>query len=203
MNHTCKRYLTVALWPVLLASCASQTMPLDSTFIDATGNVITRPAGYTRDASVAKEHEVHETLRHRDLMYSQAYQYSGFTMDYKEVRLAGGAVAFLPVVSFRETPRFEQPLPTAPSAHPVWGFANNLVDKGLWGFLGYNLFKFGRAAIDGAAERNTYNGPYAPNNSGNTNTVSGQGGSMMPWEVRPEIVKPEVVRPEVIMPTGP
>lgn len=157
-------------------------------------------AGYTKDASVAKEAEVHLTLRNRDLMYYKAHKNSGIKMAFamQQVGTASNGspiMAYLPSeISFKETPKFEQILPTEPSKHPVWGTIDKALDKGLWAFLGYEFFKFGTAAIDGAGAKTAYAGDFNPTDSLNTSTLSvgasGQG-SISPYSVQPEVIMVE------------
>lgn len=206
-----KERLTVGmLIPVLavvLSGCGTtKYYPMNKSSVDNYGNIVDTVGGYTSDSSVAKEHEMHETLRNRDNQYTKAYKESGFTMSYQEVEV-NGAKAFLPIVSFKETPRYTQQLPTTPSVHPLWGTVNNVVDKGLWGWLGYNFFDFAKTAIKGAGDQRVYNGDLV--DSGNTSELSLSGGdgsslngTVSPYSVEPEVVYPEVVHPEVFAKPG-
>lgn len=115
----------------LLSGCVGQTapIPLTDTTINEAGDVVKTAAGHTADASVAKEHEVHDTLRNRDNQIRRAHANSGMTMSWqpvqKTVQYPGMAepittTEYLPVISYREQAVFRQPLPTEPSEHPVW-----------------------------------------------------------------------------------
>ena len=122
---------------LLLTGCAGQggLMPLTDTMVAEGGSVVKTTVGYTADASVAKEHTVHDTLRNRDNAVASAHEKSGLTMSWqavvKTIQYPGMAEAvtvteYLPVIAFREQARFDQPLPTAPSEHPVWRTAREI-----------------------------------------------------------------------------
>jgi len=104
-------------------------IPLTDTAINEAGDVVQNAAGHTADASVAKEHEVHDTLRNRDNNIRKAHEKSGMTMTWQPVKKtiqypgmpeAITTTEYLPVISYREQADFRQPLPTEPSEHPVW-----------------------------------------------------------------------------------
>lgn len=122
---------------LLLTGCGGKggLMPLTDTMVAEGGEVIKTTAGYTADASVAKEHAVHDTLRNRDNAVREAHEKSGLTMSWqpvvKTIQYPGMAEAvtvteYLPVIAFREQARFDQPLPLAPSEHPVWKTAREI-----------------------------------------------------------------------------
>lgn len=181
-----------------LIGCADVTT-FSAEQLDAAGNVISQPVQTTTDSHVAREHDMHQTLRNRDKQYEKAYEKSGTKISF-EVKRVNNVDMVFPIVEVKAEPRFEQPLPTKPSTHPFWGFADNLMEKGLWGWLGYNFFQFGEKALDTA--KPTYNGDYAPYQSGNQSDFSGMTGdaTYQPFTVEPEIVRPEIVYPEVVMP---
>ena len=203
MNSLGANLLSMLLVSVVTTGCATQggLMPLSDTQINAAGELVEVPVGATRDASVAKEHEVHKTLRNRDLQYRKAYAESGFSMTYEQHEI-NGVVVMLPAVSFKETPRFEQPLPTRPSEHPVWNFAGKALDRGLAAFGIDRLYRFGKSAVEGAGDHRVYQGDYAPYQSGNPGTFTGDGAMYQPYTVEPEVVHPEVVMPEVFGPAS-
>ena len=114
-----------------LSGCGEKggLIPLTDTMVNDAGEALEKTGAYTRDASVAKEHEVHATLRNRDNAIARAHKNSGMTMSWqqvtKTVQYPGMSAPvttteYLPVVSYREQPRFDQQLPTEPSEHPVW-----------------------------------------------------------------------------------
>lgn len=191
-----------SLVALFMTGCATQGfIPLTDTQIDAAGNLIEKPIGATRDASVAKEHEVHQTLRNRDQQYRKAYEKSGFSMSYEQHEI-NGVVVMLPIMEFKEAPRFEQPLPTKPSEHPVWRFGEKVMDRGLAAFGIDRLYRFGKSAIDGAGDHRVYQGDLLDSGNDSALSLSGGEGSVMDGYVSPYSVEPEVVvvEPEVVMP---
>ena len=122
---------TCLLSVFFLSGCGSKggLIPLTDTMVNEAGKGVQNTAGYTADASVAKEHEIHDTLRNRDNTIRKAHENSGMTMSWqpvvKTVQYPGmiepvTTTEYLPVVSYREQARFDQQLPTEPSEHPVW-----------------------------------------------------------------------------------
>lgn len=170
-------------------------VPITTETINEAGEATTKTTGYVKDASVAKEHEVHETLRNRDREYGKAYKQSGFKMEFALVDVGNGLKVYLPKeISFKETPRFEQKLPTEPSKHPMWNTFDKLLDNGLYAFGIGALLDFGKTAVKEAG--NTYQGDLT--NSGNVNNATGENSYVMPYEVRPEVVEPTIVHPTIV-----
>lgn len=211
-----KQFAAVAVLSVLLIGCSKTYTPIKREVVNRetgevlvdpdTGAALTETIGYTTDSHVAREHDVHETLRNRDREYRAAHKNSGFTMKYQVVKINGSDIP-LPVIDFRETPRFEQPLPVSPSEHPVWKFANNVAEKGLWAWLGYNFFDFGKEALAGAKESYNFSGDNQFNESfgkvnNNINGRDGISASISPYTVDPQIVEPAIVYPEVFGPAS-
>lgn len=98
--------------------------------IKVEGDTINKVTGTISDASTIKEVTVHQTLQARDRAYVKAHKESGFHVAFKMQEVTPGVfVQVMDDVSFREAPRFEQPLPTAPSEHPVWRTAERLGGK--------------------------------------------------------------------------
>jgi len=157
-------HLLVAVMTLGLVGC-SGTMPLTESEFNTAGEVVEKTAGYTADASVAKEHEVHATLRHRDKMHAKMYAQSGFQVKFEFQEVAPGVkVQVMKEVSFKEAPRFDHALPTAPSVHPLWGVMQNLGGAAIqWTGIGFVAGKFTDMISHGwehAAPQ--YNGPYNP-----------------------------------------
>lgn len=143
---------------VVLSGCAGEFFPIS----DETSQTA---SGYTKDASVANESEVHKTLRNRDNKYAAAYATSGTHIKFKMQEVSPGVhVQVIDELTIKESPRFDTPLPQVPSIHPLWAaitsVGNNIVDKTFLGFLGSQLF----GSINKATENTGthYNGPYAP-----------------------------------------
>ncbi|MBU0665339.1 MAG: hypothetical protein KJ990_12460 [Proteobacteria bacterium] len=177
--------LTLAVG-LLLPGCAGKggLMPVTDTMVTESGSVFKTTAGYTADASVLKEREVHETLRNRDEAIKAAHAVSGMTMSWqavvKTVQYPGMPDAvivteYLPVIAFKEQARFDQPLPTAPSEHPVWktvrGVVSDIKDGTLIG-LGINAADNVLSAAVGKKDA-TYEGDVQFNQSHNGNDGAG------------------------------
>lgn len=191
-----KRLVLACATVSMLTGCVAQGyVPLTETQINEVGEIVEMPIGATRDASIAKEGFVHRSLQRRDIEYGKAYKESGFKMEFASVEIAKGIVAYLPKsISFKEVPRFEQPLPLAPSEHPVWKTVNNVVDKGLWAWLGSEFFSFGKSAIDAAGDK--FAGDYIPQYSNNPMSLTGNTNgniTQAPYTVEPVIVEPFIV----------
>lgn len=130
--------LLLALFVLSGCTGSGGLIPVTDTMVTETGDVVEKVAGYTHDASVAKEHEVHETLRNRDAMIAKAQKTSGFKLEWKPVKktvfypgMAQPVVVEepMPEVSYAEPADFSQPLPTEPSRHPAWKTAEVLGGK--------------------------------------------------------------------------
>ena len=167
--------LSLAISGLQLGGCSTQMIPVMSDVVGQSGEVTQSIATYTSDASVAKEAAVMEALKNRDRQYARMYALSGFQMTFELQELMPGYKALLPkTISFREAPRFDQPLPTAPSAHPVWRTTENIaVALGKYGMIGWGI---GEASglLKSAFEENGhyYNGPVNMENSLNNAGVS-------------------------------
>lgn len=119
------------LFMVGLSGCGDKggLIPLTDTMVNEAGEVVQKTGKYTADASVAKEHEVHDTLRNRDNNVRRAHEKSGMTLSWQPVQktvqypgMTGPVTTteYLPVVSYRDQADFGQQLPVEPSEHPVW-----------------------------------------------------------------------------------
>ena len=115
----------------LLSGCGSDggMMPLTDETVKQGADVVKTTSGYTKDASVMKEAEVHKTLRNRDQMIKEAHKNSGMKMEWQameETVYYPGmtepvkATKCMPVISYREKAEFNQPLPQQQSEHPAW-----------------------------------------------------------------------------------
>ena len=136
-----------------LASCGSQSIPLTPEVLSDVTDTIDTGVQHTTDSAVAREHEVHLTLRNRDRQYEKAYEKSGVKIKMMLVDAGNGVKMLVPeTLEFREQPRFEQPLPTKPADHPFWGFAERVglavADKTLWGYGLHEGFKYLTAKDD-------------------------------------------------------
>lgn len=123
--------LCVVLALFLLSGCASDgSVSLSSLPIG--DEAVTKLSGNITDASTIKETVVHQSLQNRDRAYTKAHKESGFRVKFKMEQVSPGVyVQVMEDVSFREAPRFEQPLPTAPSEHPLWKTLDRLGGKAM------------------------------------------------------------------------
>jgi len=116
-----KRFLVVAGLAVLVSGCAGTAIPVTEEILDEAGNVIKTTTRYVADSSVAKEEMVHKTLQNRDKQIVEDGKNSGFSAEFELVDAAPGLkIQVMKKVSYSERGRFEQQLPTEPSAHPAW-----------------------------------------------------------------------------------
>jgi hypothetical protein len=175
-----KTLLSLLFAALLLSSCA-EYYPLSDETLQAGGE-------YTRDASVAKEAEVHKTLRHRDTQIFKDNQTPTFKLTWKPVQetyqFPGMSAPItmsrvFPEVEVAQKTPFTQPLPVAPSIHPVWKFGEKVADNVLFGWLGWLIGDMNKHSVDNARPVNT--------NSFNQTAE--------PYIVRPEIVNPLVIGP--------
>lgn len=170
----------LAVGCLFLSGCAGDggLIPVTDTMVNDAGETIQKVAGYTRDASVAKEHEVHQTLRNRDRMIVKAQDKSGFKLEWQEVKetvfyqgMAGPVeiTRSMPKVSYTEPAAFDQVLPTEPSRHPVWKTVENIggkvVDATADTIKVVKVLNVLGAVADNAGD--TYGGDVIHNQSGN------------------------------------
>jgi hypothetical protein len=124
-----KRLWTLALLPALITGCGGTTVPVTQEMITETGEVVKVTSSYVKDASMAKEETVHQTLRHRDAMIAKSNATPSFTMGWQTVEetvyYPGMSAPItvkksMPIVTYTEKIQFTQPLPIEPSRHPMW-----------------------------------------------------------------------------------
>lgn len=126
---------------LLFSGCASVSDTVVTTVTEASGQVTETVAG----ASIAKEQAVHETLQVDTTGYYTALAASGSKMKvdgYQEVVMKDGSKMYLPLMSasFTEAPKRSTNLPTAPSVHPAWGFAERTLGQvAKYGMMGYGI----------------------------------------------------------------
>lgn len=102
----------------------------DETVMGISGNIT--------DTSVQKEALYTKMRTDRDKLQSKMYAQSGFNVKFKLVEVSPGVkIQMMEEVSFKESPRFEQPLPEGPSIHPAWKFGERVLTKGMDTFLGW------------------------------------------------------------------
>lgn len=138
-----RNFILIGLLLWLISGCAGSGsfVPITDTMVTESGEVVTTTAGYTKDASIAKEHDVHDTLRNRDIMYARMYSTSGTKLEFEMVEVSPGVkIQVLKSITQRDAPNFEQKLPTAPSVHPVWHTVENVVESvGKFSLMAYGI----------------------------------------------------------------
>lgn len=162
----------------LLAGCASDGS-MNITKLPISDETVTALGGNITDASTQKEAIYFDARKSRDRAYKAMYDKSGFNVKFELVEVSPGVkIQMMREVSFKEAPRFDQPMPEGPSEHPVWKFAGNMVQQVKEGFL----ISTGIKTID--------------------NVLSGATDSAQPkyyGTYNPQTAEPYIVRPEVIM----
>ena len=119
----------------LLSGCGSGGV-MNITSLPVSDETIMGVTGSITDTSVQKEALYTAMVRERDKAYAKMYAKSGFNVRFKLVEVAPGVkIQMMEEVSFKESPRFEQPLPTGPSEHPAWKFGEKVLVKGMDTFL--------------------------------------------------------------------
>jgi len=182
------KFITILFCIILLAGCASDSGKLTLSSLPVDGEQVVQLGGDIKDASVQKEVAFAHMVENRDNKYKSMYEKSGFKQTWKQVtkktRIVTAGVEtlietteYVPEVEFKERPRFDQPLPSGPSVHPFWQFANNTVDKGTNALLWWTGITSGVDLLKNAQNKATpqYYGTYNPQTA------------------EPYIVKPEVV----------
>jgi len=118
--------------PLLVTGCAGGYFPISDEMVGGAKDSVS----FIKDASVAKELAVHGTLRHRDTMIKEAHAHAGFKLDWasreEKIQVPGmeGPIVLsrqFPIVTYVEQARFDQPLPMAPSEHPIYKTAQAII----------------------------------------------------------------------------
>lgn len=168
----------IAFWATILALClglggcgGTTYAPIYGTAINEAGAHIDTVAGYTKDASVAKEQMVMQALQNRDNKIAETHENSGVKLKFimQEV-IPGVYVQVLSEFQSREQAEFHQPLPMQPSVHPVWDTVKNVTSTiAKYGLIGYGIGELSnvwQAGLDAA----TVN--YGTNNDFSTVTTT-------------------------------
>jgi len=148
----------------ILSGCGSGGV-MDVSKLPVSDETITSITGSITDTSVQKEALYTDMVKNRDKLYRSMYAQSGFNVKFKLVEVAPGVkIQMMEEVTFRESPRFEQQLPTGPSEHPVWRFGEKVLVKGMDTFLWWTgitqLFNSQNKALDSTQTK--YYGNYNP-----------------------------------------
>lgn len=123
---------------VFLGGCAGGGLvPISDVGLNEAGDIVEKTAGYTKDASIAKETAVLNAHNLRTSAKLKAYSSEGFKLEWVKVEktyfFPGMAEPVtmteqLPEVSYKAPLTFAQVLPMKPSVHPVWNFAETVAD---------------------------------------------------------------------------
>ena len=172
-----KSLLLSCIFVILLAGCGDSGI-MNITKLPVSDETVLGIAGNVKDASVQKEIVVHQTLQKRDAMYAKMYKESGFSVEFELVEVSPGMkVQVMKKVQFREAPKFDSHLLTAPSEHPMWGVLKSTIKDAKEGFMFYTgiqaLDSILGKSLDSAQPK--YYGDYNPQTAA-------------PYVVYPEIV---------------
>jgi len=156
----------IFLIAVLLSGCAGGGLiPISDNLITESGDVITKTVGYTEDSAVAKEAQVHSTLRNRDRLIAKDAALPTVSLQFEMIEVSPGVhIQIMKSLSVREAAKFNSQLPVQPSINPIWQFATKTADgfidlgKMFTGF--YFAEKFASNFVE-SAKPNFY-GPYQP-----------------------------------------
>lgn len=158
-------WVLMLLVATLLVACGGATyVPLYTNVVNEAGDVVPTLGGYTKDASIAKEHDVHETLRNRDRMIVKAQQQAGFSVEFDMQEVMPGVfIQVTKKLSYTPMVVFDQALPLAPSNHPVWDASRSWVSTIVKGALGITgITELGSVMKAGlASARPSYGGDYS------------------------------------------
>jgi len=166
---------------LLLSGCAGEYYPIS----DAT---MQSGVESTRDASVAKEIAVHQTLRNRDNKYAEAYKTAGTKISFEMVQVSPGIyVQVIKELAMKESPRFDTPLPTSPSEHPLWKTLNTLGGSliqwtGIFGLANQTAGVLSDSIKNSGTK---YEGPYNPQTYNESFNATAE-----PFVVEPMVITP-------------
>ncbi len=157
-----KLFILVVL--VVLSGCGSGGV-MDISKLPVSDETITEVTGTITDTSVQKEALFTGMVRNRDRIQAKMYEKSGFNVKFKLVEVSPGVkIQMMEEVSFKEAPRFEQPLPAGPSEHPAWRFGEKVLTKGMDTFLWWSGITAAKDILNAKTEASQpkYYGDYAP-----------------------------------------
>lgn len=159
-----QKIFSLVLVGLVLSGCGSGGV-MDISKLPISDESIVEVTGTITDTSVQKEALFTGMVRNRDRLHAKMYAQSGFNVKFKLVEVAPGVkIQMMEEVSFKEAPRFEQPLPTGPSEHPAWRFGEKVLVKGMETFLWWTgiteVFNSHNQALDSAQTK--YYGNYNP-----------------------------------------
>jgi len=174
------KIIAIAVCGLMLGGCAGEYYPISDETIQKGGE-------FTRDASVAKENAVHRTLQNRDNKYAAAYATAGMKVKFKMVEVSPGVhIQVIEELAMKESPRFDTPLPTAPSEHPLWKTLNTLGGLIQWtGIFGLANQTAGVLSDSIKNSGTKYEGPYNPQTYNDSFNATAE-----PFVVEPMVITP-------------
>ena len=132
---------------ILLTGCGDGGM-MNVTKLPVSDETITEVTGSITDTSVQKEALYTNMVKNRDRAYVKMYGQSGVNIKFKLVEVAPGIkIQVMEELTIRETPRFQQDLPTGPSEHPAWRFGEKVLTKSFDTFLWWTGIDAGKAVL--------------------------------------------------------
>jgi len=125
------------------------------------GETAVKLSGDIRDASVQKELVVHQTLQNRDTLIAKSAKNAGVKFEFAIQEVTPGVfVQVMKSFEYHPEARFNQPLPMAPSVHPVWGAVDTGIKALLTGFGIYAATDLVKYSYDRTAPAYSYGGDY-------------------------------------------
>lgn len=132
---------------ILLTGCGSGGI-MNVSKLPISDETITEVTGSITDTSVQKEALYTNMVKNRDRTYAKMYAQSGFNVKFKLIEVAPGIkIQMMEEVTFREAPRFDQPLANGPSEHPIWRFGEKVLVKGFDTFLWWSGIDAAKAIL--------------------------------------------------------
>jgi len=126
MRFTCV-ILSASL--LVMSGCGQEGI-MNITKLPVSDETVIGLSGDITDTSVQKEALYSKMRTDRDKAQAKMYAQSGFHVQFEMQEVSPGVkVQVMKDVSFKETPRFDQPLPNGPSIHPGWKVAERVVEK--------------------------------------------------------------------------
>ncbi len=183
-------FILLAIALLFMCGCAGSggLVPVNDVMINEAGDIVEKTAGYTKDASIAKETAVLNAHNLRTSAKLKAYSSEGFKLKWVKVEktyffpgMEKPLTIFeqLPEVSYKAPLVFAQALPMEPSKHPVWGLAGKVTD-GVFSLGGtWVKWYFGSEVAKNALDSSQikYYGDYNPQTAA-------------PYVVEPTVIQP-------------
>ena len=156
--------LIILLLLMQLSGCGDSGI-MNITKLPISDEAVMGISGNITDTSVQKEALYSKMRTDRDKLQLKMYAQSGFNVKFKLIEVSPGVkIQMMEEVSFKESPKFEQPLPDGPSIHPAWKFGERVLTKGMDTFLGWTAIGAAKDVLTDKvdASQPKYYGPYSP-----------------------------------------